>query len=183
MIIGIDLDSVTRNIISPTLKWWQERTGIRRYKEDIDRWSIYECLNGCSTGLFPQEFYRLWFNESRIWQHALPVLGAISAITKLHKLHDIAIITDQPTYNQKVWALEWINKHLCDKYESLVFTSRKSLVRVDILIDDGPHNFEGFTGKAILFSQPWNQKDDIHTRIYGWDDPTLFDSLGNVKRD
>lgn len=182
MIIGIDVDFVLRDIIPPTLRWWERMTGIRKFRKDIDKWSFYKCLDARSAGLLPPEFYRKWFGELQIWQRALPILGAIDAVTELHALNEIVIVTYQPTYLQKVWTLEWLNEHFRDMYESLVFTKRKSLVRADVLIDDGPHNFEGFTGRAILFSQPWNQNDNRYTRICGWDDPVLFDVLNSIGR-
>lgn len=181
MIIGIDVDCVLRDIIPPTLDWWEQVTGIRKCREDIDRWAFYECLDIAAVGLPLREFRRLWFKQRQIWRRASPISGAIDAITELHKLNEIVIVTYQPTYLQKIWALEWLDEHLRDMYESLVFTKRKSLVRADVLIDDGPHNFEGFMGKAILFSQPWNQNDNRHTRIYGWDDPVLFETLSSIR--
>lgn len=180
MIIGIDVDSVLRDIIPPTLRWWERMTGITKCREDIDEWAFHKCLDIDLTGLSPNRFRQLWFKEPQIWHHAPPVLGAIDAVTELHKLNEIAIVTYQPTYLQKIWTLEWLNEHFQDVYDSLVFTNMKSLVRAHVLIDDGPHNFEGFTGKAILFSQPWNQNDDRHTRIYGWDDPVLFEILSSM---
>jgi len=156
-------------------------TGIKKRREDIDKWAFYECLDIAAVGLLPKGFRQLWFKRLQIWRHAPPVLGAIDAITKLHKLNEIVIVTYQPTYLQKVWTLEWLSEHFRDMYESLVFTKRKSLVRVDVLIDDGPHNFEGFMGKAILFSQPWNQNEDRYTRIYGWDNPVLFEILSSAR--
>lgn len=186
MIIGIDVDCVLRDIIPPTLVWWEQMTGIKKCRKDIDKWEVPECLDIDLAGISLSEFYRKWFMERRIWRRAAPILGAIGAIARLHELNEIAIITYQPTYLQKLWTLEWLDEHLRDDmhyslmYDPLVFTKRKSLIQADVLIDDGPHNFEGFAGKAILFSQPWNQNDNVHTRIYGWDDPVLFDTLSDI---
>lgn len=181
MIIGIDVDSVLRDTIPPTLNWWERMTGIRKYREDIDKWEFHECLDIELAGVLPSEFYQMWFKESQIWRWATSISGAIDAVTELHKLNEIVIVTYQPTYLQKIWTVEWLDKYFQDVYESLVFTKRKSLARVDVLIDDGPHNFEGFMGRPILFSQPWNQNDDKHTRIYGWDDPVLFETLSSIE--
>lgn len=183
MIIGIDVDCVLRDIIPPTLKWWERMTGIRKYREDIDEWEFHECLDVELTWLSPNEFYQMWFGKPEVWLwDAVPVLGAIDAVAELHKLNEIVIVTYQPTYLQKIWTVEWLDEHFQDMFEALVFTKRKSLVQVDVLIDDGLHNFERFTGKAILFSQPWNQDDNRHTRIYGWDDPVLFETLSSIGR-
>lgn len=180
MIIGIDVDCVLRDIIPPTLEWWERMTGIRKYREDIDEWEFHKCLDVDLLGVLPSAFYQIWFAMPRIWRHAPPVLGAMKVITELRNSNEIVIVTYQPTYLQRIWTLEWLNEHFRDMFESLVFTKRKGLVRADVLIDDGPHNFEGFGGKTILFSQPWNQNDDGHTRIYGWDGPALFEILSSV---
>lgn len=56
--------------------------------------------------------------------------------------------------------------HIRSKYEFLsryfhrndiYLCSDKSLIKGDILVDDGPHNIEAWPGHAIIFDRPWNK--------------------------
>ena len=40
----------------------------------------------------------------------------------------------------------------------------------NVLIDDGFHNVNAFTGFGILFRAPHNLKEQWHTVLYGWED-------------
>lgn len=41
--------------------------------------------------------------------------------------------------------------------ERIVLASDKSILRGDVLIDDGPHNIEPFPGETIVYDRPWNR--------------------------
>lgn len=40
---------------------------------------------------------------------------------------------------------------------NITFMADKSLLRADVLIDDGPHNIKAFPGYGIIFDRPWNK--------------------------
>lgn len=42
-------------------------------------------------------------------------------------------------------------------HKDIYICGDKTLVRGDLLVDDGPHNLEAFPGATIIFDRPWNQ--------------------------
>lgn len=90
----------------------------------------------------------------------LPVLpGAREALADLREIGRVVAVTS-PLY-----AGEWVNgrvdwlKGLGFKETAIVFCKDKSLVRGDLLIDDGEHNIKtAMTDEAFMINAPWNAK-------------------------
>jgi 5'(3')-deoxyribonucleotidase len=43
------------------------------------------------------------------------------------------------------------------KSKDIIIMSDKSLMRGNVLVDDGPHNILAFEGPTVVYDQPWNQ--------------------------
>ena len=58
-------------------------------------------------------------------------------------------------------------------WDQVIITSRKQMIRGDVLIDDGIHNLEGGEYKKILFTAPYNRHYDAEAngmaRVDSWD--------------
>lgn len=153
MIIGIDVDDVVRDICTPTCSWWYSVSGIKKTPEDIKDWDIHKWLGAENKELF----YEQWFNQVQVFLYADPVEGALEALARLRNIgFNLVFVSTQFTTKVKQWTVEWLDWHV-QSYDGLVFTGKKCLVKTDILIDDGPHNFESYRGLAILFDRPWNR--------------------------
>ena len=112
--------------------------------------------------------------KAGFWGTVEPVPGAAEALQRLMKKgHDLYIVT----------ATEY--EHLYEKMQDLLFryfpfltwshviiTSRKQMIRGDVLIDDGPHNLIGGAYKKILFDAPHNRDFDAEAngmvRVHDW---------------
>jgi 5'(3')-deoxyribonucleotidase len=59
-------------------------------------------------------------------------------------------------------------------WDQVIITSRKQLIRGDVLIDDGIHNLEGGDYVRILMTAPHNKSYDAEgngmIRVSSWDD-------------
>ena len=67
----------------------------------------------------------------------------------------------------------WLKKHFTFiKQENIIFINDKSLLHLDYLIDDGPHNIEDFKyGLPIVYDMPYNEylEDcNVFTRVKNW---------------
>ena len=61
--------------------------------------------------------------------------------------------------------------------KNIIFINNKSLLDLDYLIDDGPHNFNNFKGTGLIFDMPYNREmivNDKLIRVKTWDDILLF---------
>ena len=59
-------------------------------------------------------------------------------------------------------------------WSQVIITSRKQLIRGDVLIDDGIHNLEGGAYRKILVTAPYNRYYDAEAngmiRVHNWDE-------------
>ena len=56
--------------------------------------------------------------------------------------------------------VNWIKKYLPNiKTENIIFINDKSLIDLDYLIDDGPHNIQSFSPlkEGIIYDMPYNR--------------------------
>ncbi len=95
-----------------------------------------------------------------------------AAIDELRKLGEVLIVTS-PMHNAPSWCgerIEWLRKFGVAENE-IIFTSRKELIRGDVLIDDGPSNLEACREfmTTIAIHAPYNRSvtsdyrcDDVH---------------------
>ncbi len=73
-------------------------------------------------------------------------------------------------------------------WSHVIVTSNKSLVKGDVLVDDGLHNLYEGSYIKVLFDKPWNRevdKDkltDIIHRIHNWDEIVkLIEELDKIR--
>jgi 5'(3')-deoxyribonucleotidase len=111
--------------------------------------------------------------------HALripPISGALAGVHMLYQQgHDIGIVTSRPESALDA-SQRWLSTRLVPHH---VFASahRGALVG-DILIDDSILNCYDFAGLSLLFTQPWNIKEEITSNrvipVWGWNDIVLY---------
>ena len=62
--------------------------------------------------------------------------------------------------------------------KKIVFCNDKSLIRADVLIDDGWHNLVNFEGIKILYDYPYNQ-EVRNLRVKSWNE--ILKVLGGLR--
>jgi 5'(3')-deoxyribonucleotidase len=88
-----------------------------------------------------------------------PLPGAIEAVEKIAKMHEIFILSTAPWDNPGAWSdkVAWLREYFGDSegsvvYKRLILSHHKDLSRGHILIDDRVKNgADRFHGKLILF--------------------------------
>ena len=168
MIIGFDFDDV----ISNTLDVWVEqlnRTHNLQVKlDDINSWKLSDFFPTLSKA----ELYEP-LNTPSFWDTVSIRPGAKELIQKLiADGHQIYIITSSyyETLPHKLNRCLFANFPYLTK-ENIIITYNKSLIKADILIDDGEHNLRDFAGIKVIFDMPHNQDCKIADfRVTTWDD-------------
>jgi 5'-nucleotidase len=151
MVIGIDLDD-TLNMLSEE---WLARYNRRLYGdcirvEDIKTWDIGAyCKN--PTALMGILVEPGLFNILKLKP------GAKEAIKYLRDRHDVYIVIAYLASTCKDKA-DWIRENLSIETNNIIFCNNKHLIRLDMLIDDGPHNFSRNAEHRIAFAMPWNSE-------------------------
>ena len=170
--IAIDMDDVLADLVPKWLSVYNKEWDDNLVKEDLLEWDITkfvkpECRDKVYEIIMRDGFYA-----------DLDIIsGAQEGVNALQEMGYnicIASASPKPAYTDKH---NWIKKHFPTiNTDNIIFTKNKSLVKADLLLDDGIHNLESFTGFKVLFATPWNQTEERFIRVSGWGE---FASLAN----
>lgn len=164
-LIGVDVDDVVLDMMGELLF----AIGGRLTPADIMAWDCFSFFtpeeNRRATELMANP---LW------WASCLPYPGAQDAIEHLRSQHpgtEILWITSpwDTCFGWESVRKDWLKKHFDAKPEDVIFTKRKELVTLDLLIDDRASTIEKATEvrssmEAWLVNRPWNQDCSMKRR-------------------
>lgn len=161
--IGIDMDQVLAKLNEHWLEVIREHEGENVTIEDITDWHMPQFFN-CGDKIYDYLNYDLF-------RHLPVVEDSQEVVAKLCKAYEVYIVTTatlKPEIMVAKW--EWLDEHFpFISKNNVVMCGKKDIVRTSILIDDAPHNLEGFKGKTpLLFNQPYNQKEKRFVRVKNW---------------
>jgi uncharacterized HAD superfamily protein len=186
MKIGIDLDGVVVDLMTPFLEHYNEKNGTNFEYGNLFAHDLWLPLKIERAAAFKAVYS--FMNETG-FKLVLPHEGAIEAIKKLNEEHDLVVITSRPElYAEKT--IKWLNYHLPEVFEKVVFTHEYTLdgsakvkkeqickqEGVDLMIEDYDKNLLSCATvckKVLLFDQPWNQNVELPnnaTRVKSWGD-------------
>lgn len=170
-IIGIDLDSTLNNL---------EVVWLNRYNQDYNdnlkewsKWEVDEFVKPeCGKKIYDYLHEPNFFYNLDIKPNARKVVNFLS------KHYELYIVTAY-TPDTCVDKTNWIKKHKLNiDPKNIIFINNKTILKLDYLIDDGPHNFSRLNGTmGLLFDMPYNQKlEESKTlkRVYTWEDVLDF---------
>lgn len=173
MIIAVDVDGVVADLD----KAWLERYN-RDYQDnvqpsDLKRWAIHEFVKAeCGKKIYD------YLDDRSLYDDVLPVPGALEGVNELRtRGHRVIFVTSSPSKSggrKREWLVEHgflQHRHIeLDYFEC----SDKTLIKADMLIDDGFHNVAGFPRFAVLFNRPWNRENAWSDRLDGWGEIAMF---------
>jgi hypothetical protein len=188
MKIGIDLDDVLAEFVSPLLRFINERYGTSYKKEDVTDYrleKVWECT--------PEEAIRRlnMFYRSAYFEDLPPMPGSNEGIKYLYKHNNLFIITSRPPFLQEE-TREWISTYFPCTFLDIIHTSSKNrkltkaeichALGVSLLIEDRLETAlrASQVTNVFLYDQPWNQSDlppNIH-RVRNWEE--VIESLTKI---
>lgn len=149
--VGVDVDDVLASCNEYALQILNDKFGTNFKLHDLTSWG--------NDGLEINK--RIEFFCSPEFVRSQPVYpGAKEFIDSLIEMGvEVFFVTSVPSsvYHARV---EWIKEHFPSVPEkNIVMAGRKDIVKLDVLIDDAPHNILNSIAKyPILFRRPWNAK-------------------------
>lgn len=170
MRIGIDLDGVCYDFAA-AVRHHVITKGILAPEAcaNATRWEFYEDW-GLNTGAFLAVCHD-GVNDGVIFTHGAPHHGVKKAWHRLITAgHTIHVITDRSFGSKgasQAATVEWLRVHDLP-YDSITFTSDKTIVAVDAMVDDKPENYAALTAAGVetyLLTQPWNAHVDGAHRV------------------
>lgn len=169
MIILVDMDDTIEQLLEAWLLRINEKYGRNVNYDDIDSWDMTKAFPGLSW----EQICSVTF-EHGFWKTVKPIPGAAEALERLIKAgHEVYIVT--ATHLESV--VEKMNDLLFVyfpflNWDHVIITSRKQLIRGDVMIDDGVHNLEKGNYVKILMTAPHNKNYDAELngmiRVNSW---------------
>ena len=171
MRILIDLDDTMEDLCGAWVNYLNKKHSLSVRRDDIDVWDIASRF----PTLTEEEVFAPLYRED-FWETVKPVDGAVKYIRRIiEDGHDVYIVTAS---HPETFGIKY--RYIIKRYfpfinsKMVVSAYDKSIIRGDILIDDGPHNFENWRHVGILFDAPFNKSFDEKTagivRAKSWEE-------------
>ena len=171
--IAIDFDGVLFPTVEKVLEIYNKKHGTFL---DISQIISYDLHDNFLPDV-AEELIELFIDKD-VYSSLQPYKGAVKAIkTLIEQGYEIYVATATDVRN-----MEW-KEQLLQKYfpfipkKNLIRIHDKSLLKIDILVEDCIDNLKSIIVHRICFNQPWNQNEetdwlyDIY-RIHRWDEIT-----------
>ena len=153
----VDMDDTIEQLLAAWVRLANRRFGADVQIEQIADWDVSKAFENATH----DEVYAL-LQEPALYEQVEPIEDAPQYLKRLiDDGHDVYIVTSSP-YQVMHVKVETILKRYFPyiDWEHVILTYNKSLIRGDVLVDDGVHNLVGFPGARILFSAPHNRAFD-----------------------
>ena len=170
--IVVDADDVLENFLDVWVNELNERYGLNYTVEAMKQWDMKSNI----PNLTEEEIYSPLKDDS-LWEMLMPKRDAVKFLEQLQADgHNVYICTTHTTFETiktKLFRLQELFPFI-DASQYIV-ASDKNMIRADIMIDDGVHNFASINYPCIklLFDRPHNRSIDCAytdmTRVESWD--------------
>jgi len=165
MRIGIDLDSTLNNLLDVWVEEYNRHYSDALCPDEITDWGIHQFTKD-SCGL---KVYDL-LKKPGLFMSCEPVKMSQQITKWLSMHHELWIVTASEPNNIEEKA-KWIDLYYPHIGSSnIIMTRDKSLIHVDVLIDDGWHHIHAFPGIGLLMDMPHNRKYNCERRMMDWMD-------------
>jgi 5'(3')-deoxyribonucleotidase/uncharacterized protein with PQ loop repeat len=165
--VAIDMDETIADSLGKQLGAYNESFGARVTPEDLDGQHLHDLVPADHA-----DHAREIFHEPAFFEDLDLIDGSREVIRELAARHEVFIASaamEVPTSFAAKY--RWLREHFPFIPTShLVFCGDKSVLDVDVLIDDTPRHFERFRGTPILFSAPHNLREQRYRRVSSWEE-------------
>lgn len=167
--IALDFDETLFPTMEKVLEIYNRRHNTNVGLSNITEYNLYENF---SAGV-ADELLDL-FIDKNVYENLQPYKGAARTIKTLIECgYEIYVATSTDVRNLE-WKEQLLQKHFpFIPKGNLIRINNKSLLNVDILIDDKIDNLKSIFADRICFNQPWNQDTDTDYaynvyRVHHW---------------
>jgi len=177
VIVGVDMDGPVADLHT---EWYMRYN--RDYNDTLDinrvtHWDLHKFVKPeCGTKIYD------YLRDPDLYEHVPAVKGALETIEKLREAGNEIVFVTAGVLGNLDQKLNWLKQHKflnpgSRDMRGVIFAYDKQLIRVQLLIDDGPHNIASFGGTGIVWDAPYNQGVGKY-RIKSWADmPALWEKL------
>jgi len=154
LIIACDVDGVVADLMPVWLVKYSVDYGHTLTPDDIVEWDISQFVKPeCGLSIYD------YLQDPQLYDDVLPIKGAYEGVEALRKAgHRVVFVTStHPDFSGRKF--RWLVQHgflTAGEVCNYVECTDKSLIRADVMIDDGEHNIAGFQGDTVLYTAPHN---------------------------
>ena len=148
--VGLDVDDVLLPCIELAVEWAN-----RDYGFDPPL-RVEECTSWDLKGTRAEVILK-YFGMEEFFEEQTPLAGAVEFVKELSKRAEIFAVTaiDPLFMSVRSEQLRKFFKEIPE--ENYIPTSRKEMVKLDVLLDDGSHNLLKYSATyPVLYRRPWN---------------------------
>jgi 5'(3')-deoxyribonucleotidase len=179
--IAIDFDSTLFPTMEKVIELYNKKHNTSIELSQITTYYLHDSLPSDVA----DELIEL-FVDKDVYSSLQPYKGAIRAVKALAEQgHEIYIATSTDVRNME-WKEELLQKHFpFIPKKNLIRIHNKSLLNVDVFIEDKLDNLKSTFADRICFNQPWNIDDDADyvysiSRIHHWGE--IINIINNIER-
>ncbi len=173
MKLGIDIDGVVVDFVTPFLPLLQEAMGHPVRYDDITAYRFQHAL-GYSDEV--EDWVRGEIDRRDLLRGLPRIPGSLESIRRFHREHEIHFVTARPEAKWEDVTREWLRVQGFP-YSSVLFREGRKAEGsegFDLFVEDYLENALDLVAQGIhvcLFDQPWNQNSDLPrrcTRVHSW---------------
>lgn len=142
--------------------------------------------NNMATEIEAKAMKEIIFDDPAYWASIPPMEDAIEIIGELSWANEILIASDALTVTNEACMIgkkRWMKRFMPNfKFSNMIFTSNKSLIKGDIIIEDVGEQVIGFDGIKILFNYPYNRDFAPDFRVESWKEIHTLHAKGLLPR-
>lgn len=169
MIILVDMDDTIEQLLKAWVSGVNKKYGRNVTVDEITEWDV----SAAYPGLTWEQVYAVPMAHG-FWRTVEPIPGAAESLRRLMAAgHEVYIVTATPyaCVEEKMRDLLFTYFPFLS-WDQVIITTRKQMIRGDVLIDDGVHNLEGGAYQKILMTAPHNRTYDAEAngmiRVQNW---------------
>lgn len=179
--IGIDFDETLFPTLEKVLEIYNKRHSTNIEVSQITTYNLHDSFDECVAN----ELIEL-FVEKDVYSSLQPYKGAVRAVkTLVEQGHEVYVATSTDVRNME-WKEELLQKHFpFIPKKNLIRIHNKSLLNVDVLVEDKMDNLTQTFADRICFNQSWNfdeGKDFAYSiyRIHHWGE--IINIINEIER-
>lgn len=171
LIIGVDVDDVTLELVSAWLKKYNTDHCDTLTESDIKSWDI---------GSYTKIGHRMYdyLKDPNLYAKVRPVKNSFLGVQTLRNMDfRVIFITSSSIEQSGVKYNLLYNTGYLNRREDYFEATDKSLIKCDYLIDDRPENVIEASGTGIVYTREWNKSLKGYLRVNNWNDIITYFSM------
>lgn len=170
-VILCDMDDVLEELLAAWCEWLNYVHNLSVSPEDVTEWDMAKAYPTLSKA---EVFEPIYFND--FWRCVMPKYGAASIVQQLIDEGYPFYVVTASSYKTIEAKLDWalFRPFPFLSYRQVITAHDKSMIKGDVIIDDGVHNLGGERKLRLLMDAPHNRSFDAASsgaiRVFNWQD-------------